>query len=102
MPATYAAFRDGSVDRGHDRVLPPVLLDIAPKTWRDIALLRGQLQRLDQPLRPLELRVGARQALVELPDAHLVLADHRASYPLGVFIQPALTFLDVLIDLLPS
>jgi hypothetical protein len=82
---------------------PPVLLALAPKTWRDIALLRGQLQRLDQPLSPpLELRVGARQARVELPDAHLVLADHRASYPLGVLIQPALTFFDVLIDLLPS
>jgi hypothetical protein len=50
----------------------------------------------------LELGVGARQALIELGDADLVLADHRASYPLGVLVEPALTFDYVRIDLLHS
>jgi hypothetical protein len=102
MPATYAALRDGSVDRRHDHALAPGFTGHRAKNLARYRSSTIQLQRLDQPLSALELRVGARQALIELGDADLVLADHRASYPLGVLIQPALTFFDVPVDLLHS
>ena len=79
---------------------------VRQKTWRENA--HGCLERPRPPaaMKPAllsrELSLGARQALVELADAHLVLADHRASYPLRVLVEPALTFFDVRIDLLDS